>query len=787
MNALSACRLVSASCWMGLLTLVAGAAWAERPLLTPTLTGVRPEARTAIESARKEVADSKGKPVEARAEALGKLGMTYLSERLLDAAEPCFANAQELQPDQLRWSYFLAVVQQRKGDLAGAAQSLRVALRAREGNLPAALRLAGILVETKAYDEAEALYRAALPNPLGVAAAEAGLGRIALAKGDAKAAIPHLEAALKAQPQASGLRKTLAAAFAAAGDKARSQEQTAQAGDQDVVWPDPLLAQVELMVQAPAARASNDPKIEGLRKAAAANPNDIEALRSLAGALVQAGDLEGAQTQYEELLRRAPRDARGYLELGSVKADRRRDPQAGIPDLRKAIEIDPRLREGHQRLAHMLITSGKPADAVVHLRKSIEIDPSLTVARLQLTRTLVLLERFDEARQEISQLLQREPGNFEALLMRGRVLAGANQPAEARKDFERVAAAGSATPTQRGEAHFNLGLMAQASNDIENAAVEYRKSIELDPMNSASLANLAAIEAATGALPESVAHYRRLVERMPDNVEARYRLATLLVKVGDRPAALEHFEVLYASNPNAAELAVSSSLLLAGAGQGPKAVDRLNKTLAAQKEVPLKQRVLSGLAQVHGILGKKDEAIAAYRQALAMGDVPGLRLDMARAMARFDRMGDAITEYDRYLKARPKDEEAHFERAMALIMAGRYLEARDRLVAVTATSTNLTLTHLLARLYASAPDPKVRNGQRAVQIAGTLFEKQRNPIHGETLALAMAAAGRFPDAIVLQKRLLLEAEQTKFDPRFIARVKTNLAHFEKNEIGVSEW
>lgn len=785
MNFRSFCRLRSS---LAVLFLAVVAAEAEMPLPNPNLAGASPEARTAIEAARKQVEDTKSADPATRADAFGKLGMIYLAERLLDAAEPCFANAQELQVDQMRWSYFLAVVQQKKGDLQAAAANLRRALRVREGNLPAALRLGFVLIETRDFTEAEALFRAALTNELGAPAGHAGLGKIALALGDPRRAIQELEDALAKQPQANALHLPLAQAYQAVGDTVAAQKHRTLAGSQEVLWPDPLLAQLDPLSKTPNPRvATKDPKVDALLRRVESTPNDPETRRQLAAALVQAGDLEAAQAQLEELVRRTPADARGWLELGSIKADRQRNVQAGIADVRKATELDPKLREAHQRLAQMLTSAGKFAEAVPLLRKAIDLDPSLTVARLQLTRTLLALEKFDEAQQTIDQLLQREPGNFEALLMRGRVLASSNQPDAARRDFERVASTGSATPNQRAEAHYNLGLIQHASNQAAAAKAEYEKALGLDPRHFASMAKLANLEAAGGDVSSAVDRYQRLVEANPDNAENRYRLAALLTRAGDQRGALAQYEILHASNPTAPEFAVSSAMLLAELGEGAKAIERLRKVLASLEDPELKQRILVAIAYAHTKMNQHNEALSQLKQAMTLGEVAEIRLELARSLARLDRLGEAIGEYDRYLKSRAQDELAHFERAMALVLASRFAEARDRLVEVTKTSSNITLTHLLARIYASAPDAKVRNGERAVQIASTVFEKERNPIHGETLALALAAAGRFPDALVLQRRLLAEAEAAKFDPRFIERVKKNLALFEKNQVGVNEW
>jgi len=788
----SSTRRLQASAWLllvsaSLLLPASSFAVPAAPTLTD-LSAVSPESRSAIESARSEAnaLDATGTPA-ARAEAWGKLGMLYLHERLLDAAEPCFQVAVEAQPDQMRWSYYLAVVQQKKGDLASAAANLRKALAVREGNLPVALRLAGVLAELGDAQQAGELYSSALQSPLGLAGGYAGLGHLAMARAEGAKAAAYFRQALEAQPEATALHRDLSLAYAAAGDLPRSRQEAALAGAVEVSWPDPLISQLDYLSRAASPVLGEDPKIDGLRRAVVASPDDAPSRRTLAQALVQAGDLAGAQEQYEEILRRKVGEASDYLDLGSIKADLQRDVTAGIPDLKKALELDPRLFIAHQRLAHMLTTLGKFDEAIGHLKKALEIEPGLSVSRLQLARTYFGLGKFDDAALAVAELLRREPGNFEAVLMRGRILAGQNKPDEARQDFERVASSSTAAAPQRAEAFYSLGLIDQASSNPQAAAGEYAKALEQDPMHAATLSALGTLFAGAGQLDQALPLFQRLASRDPENLEIKYRLAALQMQRGDAKAAQVLFEELYQAQPQVPEFIVTSALMLAETDQLSAALARLDQALPKQKDPQIQQRLVTARARIEARAGKIDDALVSYGKAIKLGDAPDLHLEMAQALALANRSTEAVKQYDIYLAARPQDEATHFARAMVLIWAGRFAEARDRLVEVTAKSQNIPLTHLLARVLASAPDAKVRNGERALQIAKVVFESEHNPVHGETLALALAAAGHFPEAVSLQKRLLFEAEQAKFDEGFITRVKKNLAHYEKGEIGVSDW
>ena len=57
----------------------------------------------------------------------------------------------------------------------------------------------------------------------------------------------------------------------------------------------------------------------------------------------------------------------------------------------------------------------------------------------------------------------------------------------------------------------------------------------------------------------------------------------------------------------------------------------------------------------------------------------------------------------------------------------------------------------LARLAAS-PDRSLRDGQRLPALATRVYEKERSPAHGETMALALAELGRCAEAASWMQR-----------------------------------
>jgi len=116
-----------------------------------------------------------------------------------------------------------------------------------------------------------------------------------------------------------------------------------------------------------------------------------------------------------------------------------------------------------------------------------------------------------------------------------------------------------------------------------------------------------------------------------------------------------------------------------------------------------------------------------------------------------------------------------------LVHFKRYQEAIDFLTRANQHFPDRGLTaHDLARLLAGCPDTSLRNGDRAIELAMPVFDAQKIPLHAETLAMALAEAGRCEEAASLQKRLISISEHNKFDVP-IDRYKEELARYEKGK------
>lgn len=113
----------------------------------------------------------------------------------------------------------------------------------------------------------------------------------------------------------------------------------------------------------------------------------------------------------------------------------------------------------------------------------------------------------------------------------------------------------------------------------------------------------------------------------------------------------------------------------------------------------------------------------------------------------------AIRDYTQALEANPYFDAPYYNRGRALSTIGDYDQAIGDLQRVIELNPKFhDAYHLLATIFAQCPDPKYRNGPKAVVLAKKAVDLKPNPEYLSTLAVAYAEADQFDHAILTQQR-----------------------------------
>jgi tetratricopeptide (TPR) repeat protein len=190
----------------------------------------------------------------------------------------------------------------------------------------------------------------------------------------------------------------------------------------------------------------------------------------------------------------------------------------------------------------------------------------------------------------------------------------------------------------RAYSHYLLGLALWKSDQLDEAAVAMRRSLELDPASGKAFVNLARIENDRGEFQAALEASRSALALRADDPQALFLEGRSLRNLGDREGAvqsLEHSIAIDAGNGYAQNLL---GLTLLEQGDLDGAVAALMLAAASLPDTAYVHNNL-GMALEHA--GRPEEAIAAYRRGMALDpeDSPA-----ARNLARLDAVTPAPAE-----------------------------------------------------------------------------------------------------------------------------------------------
>ena len=492
------------------------------------------------------------------------------------------------------------------------------------------------------------------------------------------------------------------------------------------------------------------------REAHALDPESFTWAYYLGVLAAGSGDVEGAATAFGHALDLRSDDAPTLIRVADLELEQGRIEQAELL-YERAAALDDSAATAYG-LGRVAEERAEYAEAIEHFERALALQPGATVIHYHLGQAYREQSRFDAAEQ--------------ALVRSGTARVAMADPLM----HELTTLAIGASP------HLTRG----------NAA------------------------AREGRLAEAEAAYRQAVAADATNPRAHQSLATVLVRRGNPQAALEHFGVAVRLEPENARAHSDLGVLLGELGRNDRALENLGRALELEPE--LVEARLS-LGNVQARMGRFGDAEATYRRVLendtgngdarlglgavlaqagdfeqaaveleeALRHEPGderasrIRFGLAEALVRTGRIEEALPHYTRVREIEPAQGLAWLREATVLMGLGRFADAKGVLEArLGVDSTDDRAAQSLARLLAGAPDPSLRDGSRALAIAGALLEADNTAPMAETAAMALAEAGRFDEAISIQRTLVREARRQgrTGEERRLAR---NLERYERGE------
>jgi len=272
--------------------------------------------------------------------------------------------------------------------------------------------------------------------------------------------------------------------------------------------------------------------------------------------------------------------------------------------------------------------------------------------------------------------------------------------------------------SQRAEVHFQLGILLQMQDRLDQAETAYRNAIAALPSHAEAHNGLGVVLHRLGRDEESLAAHEKALSLNPDFVDAHNNAAVALQILGRAEDALGHYARALALAPAHPGLHFNRAAVLDTLGRFDEAEAGYCKTIELAPDLALAQNTLGSLLRRRG---RAEEAVVSISRALALQpEFAKARLNLVSALIELDRFEEGLIELDRYIAGSPKDVNALLERGRTLEQLGRFPEAKECTLRALELAPDLAEGHMrLGSLqrFVGDHDEAIANLRRAVDLA----------------------------------------------------------------------
>lgn len=351
------------------------------------------------------------------------------------------------------------------------------------------------------------------------------------------------------------------------------------------------------------------------------------------------GNLDQALTLFAEALQDATlsNDRRAVIltDRGALLA-RLNQPKAAIDDFNRAVQLYPEHAAIYNNRGSTLLTLGHTPEAIKDFNRALLLAPGYVAAYNNRAGAHMQLRQYDEAIRDYTKAIELAPNAVAPLNGRGRAQLAVDRPQAAMRDFSRALVA---------DARFSLGYRNRAEAKLRtesfNEAVEdLSRAVAFEPTNWDLYVTRGQAYMASGNVAAAIKDYSRALEIQPRAVPALEARALAYVKLEAQDEAEADILRALELDPRSATTIAARAMLYLRTGQTDLARREIEKAARIDAERP---EVLLAKGEIEEALGRREDAVASYRAALAAR--PHFK-DAADGLERLGATNDsgAITE-----------------------------------------------------------------------------------------------------------------------------------------------
>lgn len=404
--------------------------------------------------------------------------------------------------------------------------------------------------------------------------------------------------------------------------------------------------------------------------------------------------------------------------------------------LRNAETLSPGNADWSYFLGHAYLGKDEGEPAIASFRRVLDSNPDDVACLVWLGRTLHDQSEAEQAEVAFRRALELSPEAASAMLGLGRAALAQRNHAEAVRWLSETLK----LQPQASIVHYPLALAYQGLGDARKAEehLAQRGETDLFPFDprmdrvrgvpgtpgpaSAGLSG-GHLAYAEGRFEDAATEFRAALERAPDDPRSRVNLASALFRLGDLEGADEQYAAVLQDHPQHPRAHFGAGIVLERGAADARAAEHYRAALAGKP---------------------------AFEPA---------HLRLGHIANRAGRLEEAVRYYDAAVRSDPRNSEARFAASLIRVRLGEFAESRRELEeAIAALPGQTAFAHALARILVASPDDAARDAPRAFELLESLSQGSANTDLGETVAMALAEAGEFEQAVQWQRSVISTVE-----------------------------
>ncbi len=524
-------------------------------------------------------------------EGFNTLGHSLAQEKEYSCAIPTFEAALRLDPNSWEAHYNLALALGLTGEQKRAESELRIVVQQKPDYFAAYNALGLVLQSQGNLDGAAEQFKVALRIDPHSPLAAFNLARVFHAQKKYTAEVYYLRQALTSSPHKELEFRARLALGAVQEEMGHADEAVAELRKLVAEFPDSAEAHFNLGNAYGRNLRLNEAKIE-YEQTLRLDASHVAARLSLAKALIETGEDTAAIPIVQDYIRRAPGDYEGHLVLGQAYR-RQGDLAKAAEHLGRAVELQPDSYEARYNLGTVLAGAGDTNAATRELEAAEKLNPRAPEAHYELSRIYARQGQLQRSKDETQAFQQaraftNKDRTFDLLRIKG---DDSLRKGDARGAAESYREAIKVNPEDPGM-HYNLSLALAQLGDRQREEQELEKAIHLGPNESEPHNQLGTLYMVGGRVGEAEKEFKSAIALNPTFAEAMNNLGTLYGRIGNNRAAIELFREAIQNAPQLAPAHANLGLALAAGGNFAEGAQELQEALRID---PKNEKALAGL------------------------------------------------------------------------------------------------------------------------------------------------------------------------------------------------